>query len=539
MSQIFVTSHIARDLLQTAGLFADVPKAVWEYVVNGLEYVDPGVNPIVCVAVDKKNRRITISDNGRGMDLDGLRNYFVLHGENIDRKAGRPGRGRFGTGKSAAFGVADSLRVSTVRNSKRCVAELSKKDVKNYQGGDQIPVRLIEQEGHTAQANGTTIQIDGVNQRAIDVEQVVRFFERQLCYWIRSARVFVNDHECIPPQPAIRFERRFSPDPETKERIGDVLLIVSVSQEYLEEYRRGIAISCNSVLHEIRRVEGNSYIFGSIDVPDLDRKNFAIPPFDASRSQKLNQNNPLVEAVFQFVDEGTKQVCREFANLEKQRAKSEEAQKLQMLGTQIAQVLNRHFALLQTRPTRRPVSFQNGSDSVNLAALSDGVASGISPGGEIPATPVASQPESTRSQSSQKNRSANDSKKSDANPKLAEAATGTDRGHVDRGFENAIPNMGGFSVRYHNAGRESHRAKYACDERTIFVNLDHPQLAAALRGATVESPSFQRLANEIAFSEYALGLNAELARDGRFISPAEPIDEIRETLNWLARETPS
>ena len=71
MNEIFVKSHVARDLLQTAGLFADVPKAVWEYVVNGLEYVDPGINPIVRVAVEKSNRRITVSDNGRGMDLDG------------------------------------------------------------------------------------------------------------------------------------------------------------------------------------------------------------------------------------------------------------------------------------------------------------------------------------------------------------------------------------------------------------------------------------------------------------------------------------
>jgi len=489
---------------------------------------------MVNVVVEKTRRRITISDNGRGMDLDGLRNYFVLHGENVDRNAGRPGRGRFGTGKSAAFGVADALQVSTVRNGKRCIAELSKEDVKNNQGGDQIPVRLIDQEVPTTQANGTTIQIGGVNQRAIDVEQVVRFFERQLCYWVRTARVFVNDHECIAPQPAIRFERKFSPDPETK--IGDVQLIVSVSREYLEAYRRGIAISCNRVLYEIRPVDGNSYIFGSIDVPDLDRKTFAIPPFDSSRSLKLNQNNPLVQAIFQFVDECAMKVCKEYADLEKERQKNEEAQKLQRLGSKISGVLNRHFELLRTRPSKPPATFHHGPDNVNLAAPSDGVAVAISLGGEIPATPVLSQPESTRYQSSQQKRTANDSKKSDADPKLTEAATGTDRGHVERGIESGIPNAGGISVRYHNAGREAHRAQYASDVRTIFVNLDHPQLAAALAGATVESPSFQRLANEIVSSEYSLGLSLELAQEGRFSSPTEAIEEIRETLNWLARE---
>ena len=48
-----------------------------------------------------------------------------MHGENIDRKAGRPGRGRFGTGKSAAFGIGDVLRLTTVRNGKRSKVELT------------------------------------------------------------------------------------------------------------------------------------------------------------------------------------------------------------------------------------------------------------------------------------------------------------------------------------------------------------------------------------------------------------------------------
>lgn len=53
--------------------------------------------------LDARQKRITIEDNGRGMDWAGLGNFFVMHGENVDREAGRPGRGRFGTGKSAAF----------------------------------------------------------------------------------------------------------------------------------------------------------------------------------------------------------------------------------------------------------------------------------------------------------------------------------------------------------------------------------------------------------------------------------------------------
>lgn len=126
--QIVVKSHVARDLLQNAGLFKTDKLVVWEYVSNGLQYVDPGTNPEVRVKLKANPLRIVISDNGRGMDKHGLRNFFVMHGENVDRKEGKPGRGRFGTGKSAAFGIADTLRVSTIRDRRMWVVELNRRD---------------------------------------------------------------------------------------------------------------------------------------------------------------------------------------------------------------------------------------------------------------------------------------------------------------------------------------------------------------------------------------------------------------------------
>src|SRR5678816_1097710 len=116
MNDLFVKSHVARDLLQSAGLFRTEKLVVWEYVSNGLQYVSAGTNPVVKVTLDSKRKRITVQDNGRGMDWQGLKNFFVMHGENIDRQQGRPGRGFFGTGKSAAFGIADTLCITTVRN---------------------------------------------------------------------------------------------------------------------------------------------------------------------------------------------------------------------------------------------------------------------------------------------------------------------------------------------------------------------------------------------------------------------------------------
>src|SRR6058998_12 len=99
--KLVVKSHVARDLLQNAGLFKTDKLVVWEYVSNSLQYVDRGTSTVVRVSLDSKRKRIIVTDNGRGMDWEGLKNFFVMHGENIDRKEGRAGRGRFGTGKSA------------------------------------------------------------------------------------------------------------------------------------------------------------------------------------------------------------------------------------------------------------------------------------------------------------------------------------------------------------------------------------------------------------------------------------------------------
>lgn len=92
---------------------------------------------------------------------------------------------------------------------------------------------------------------------------------------------------------------------------------------------------------------------------------------------------------------------------------------------------------------------------------------------------------------------------------------------------------GGFRVEFKNLGVESHRALYVPDERTIYINLEHPQLAAARGSGTTEEPTFRHLAYEVAFSEYAIALASELSET--YIEPSDAIVEIRETLNRLAR----
>jgi hypothetical protein len=141
-----VTTHVGRDLLQSARLFRHEHAVVWEYVSNGLQYKDPGTRPTVVVNIDVKSKKISIRDNGRGMLLADLQRYFQMHGENLDRKQGRPGRGYFGTGKSAAFGIANSLTITTIRNRRLSKVQLTQQDILAKPDGDEIPVQFYSRK---------------------------------------------------------------------------------------------------------------------------------------------------------------------------------------------------------------------------------------------------------------------------------------------------------------------------------------------------------------------------------------------------------
>ncbi|HVS33957.1 MAG TPA: ATP-binding protein, partial [Gemmataceae bacterium] len=365
--KLVVRSHVARDLLQTAGLFKNERLAVWEYVANGLQYVDAGVNSVVKVLVDPRRKRITIQDNGRGMDWSALRNFFVMHGENLDRKEGKAGRGRFGTGKSAAFGIAGVLRITTVRSGRRSKVELGRAEIEGMTSGDAVPVRILERETPTQEPNGTLVEIDQLHLRSIDQAGIIHYIERHLARWPRSASVFVNNHECEISEPPVATERAFHPTGAVRDRLGDVELTIRVSKRALEEDERGVSIYSKGVWHEttLAGSEGREmaqYIFGAVDVPALEEDASPVSPFDVSRSMQLNRSNDLVREIFAFIHESVEQVRRELVDVERRRKASEEARKLAVQADEIAKVINEDFEDFRKKAAKVQAKALGGSD---------------------------------------------------------------------------------------------------------------------------------------------------------------------------------
>ena len=146
----------------------------------------------------------------------------------------------FGTGKSAAFGVANVLRVITVRNGKRSEVQLRRSSVESQTEGDKIPVEEHEDEVATNEKNGTTIEISEIQLRKIDVNTIVRHIERHIAHW-PNATVFVNHHECRFVEPPIAEEHKFTTKGDSFERqLGNIELAVKVAKAPLEEELQGV-----------------------------------------------------------------------------------------------------------------------------------------------------------------------------------------------------------------------------------------------------------------------------------------------------------
>lgn len=537
-SELHVTSHVGRDLLQSAGLFRTDRAVVWEYVSNGLQYVDPGASPLVGVELSQSDRRITIRDNGRGMDWRGLQSFFVMHGENEDRRSGRPGRGMFGTGKSAAFGIADTLRITTVRHGRRSAIELTRAQIEAAIDGRPIAPTVVEREVDTREPNGTVVVIKDIHLRRLDRAGITRYIERHLARWQRGVTVTVNHHVCQYVEPVVIDRHLFRPTGALLDVLGDTELVVKIAPTPLADDLQGIAVLSNGVWHEstlgtTAGKEMASHIFGEIDVPALDSDTSPIRPFDVSRSMALNPENDIVRALHAFISIHVEQVRRDLVARDRERRRTEEARRLARTAAEIAAVLNEDFSQFRERLKRVRAAARGSRDAGQSGAASDDGADDLVFGADEPAVEDATMPGSSDAGDRRVGGSGAEPTPTvregrDEDPSIGRRVGGA-------GGNRRRPS-GGFHVEFLNLG-DDRRAVYHRQSRTINVNLDHPQVRAALGTDNVTDPTFRRLAYEVAFTEYAVAIHMEMALNDQYIDMTDPIVDIQDTIDRISRRT--
>ncbi len=535
MSELVVQSDVGRDLLQSAEHFTTDRAVVWEYVANSLQYTNPRIPPEVMVTINEKKKTITIADNGRGMDKADLQHFFTMHGENRERAAGRLGRGMFGTGKSAAFGIASTLQVSSVKDGKKTAVRLTREQVESVRQGEHIKPDILEDEVPTGESNGTIVEISRMHLKRIDRAAIIRNIERHLARYPRDVEVFVDHHECNFKEPEVAEEFEFSPPSDIARIIGATQLRVKVARGPLDEELRGVQIYSHGNWHATtlagsENKKMSEFILGEIDVSALEEYEGPIKPFDNTRSGQLNPENEIVGATYRFIGPKIDQVRRQLVNRERERAKSEEAQRLAQQADKIAEILSEDFAAFQAK-LRRAQSVTTGRDlGTQYAPTAD---EGDGPW-------VEGGPHLAERLDSDSTPETNDEDEPGApgqppelptpvQPDEEGKTTGQPRGGAGK---NRKPS-GGLHVEHQNLGEEGPRGRYLSDRRTIIINLDHPEVAAAYRLGGPADPAFVRLTWEVAVTEYAVALAQELVE--QYLVPDEALYDIRDTIDRVSR----
>lgn len=538
--RITVQSHVARDFLQNAAYFGTTPKVVWEYVSNSLDNADEG-KPIE-VVVELSPDLLKISDNAAGMSRNELKNFFTMHGENIQRSRGKRVRGRFGTGKCAAFGIANVFRVDTVKNKKRNVLELSRHEIELAKSGEPFPVRDIFMDEPTDAESGTAIEIRDFNIKKIDVESAITYVERHLARYRQRARVWINNHECEFREPISTEEFTFSPTASIAAMIGQVTLTVKISPAPLDSEMNGIDVLSHGIWHDTtladhKSKEQTEYIFGEVDVPILEDKEWKIPPFDNTRNNTLNIQNPVVAVLMGWLSECIDEVRKKLVAREKTRRQSEQARRLEKEAAKIAALLNEDFRKLQ-------IDFERARKVVSRSGLVGAADMFAETGEPLPGDGNDPTNLQTTGQPHGKGRRGQNPPGSGDEPRNGPGLTdGTQAGSKKESAQNSErkSRRGIFNIEYYNGTVENPRSSYHPDSKTIRINLDHPQVASALHASasSTESRQFREITYEIACVEYALAVaheQAESARKYNLKRDAEDaLYDVRDSINRVSR----
>ena len=539
LTELKVTSHVGRDLLAAAASFKTEAAAIWEYVVNSLQYVDEGVTPKIQVNLNSRNKTVEIRDNGRGMTDEGLRHYFQMHGENLDRIKGRPGRGKFGTGKSAAFGIGNLLRVDTCRDGIRNIIELHRDTVK-MSSGEDIELKWIVRNEQTGLRNGTNIFIGEVFLTKLSTQPVIEYIERHLqIFRARMPEVAVNEHVCQYREPMVSNSYHFRPSQLQSQIIGNVELCVKVSTTPLQSAEQGISITAglgNLVAIEtagLEHKEFGNYLFGEIDVPKLETRESPIEPYDTTRSLQLNPQHPVARELLPFIGSKLEEVRRKQVQELKEAQKTEEARRLANEAQRIAELLNEDFKSVMNKlqnirsASARPGDLESNFGNTSPADNEEGVwVEGTKTQGDVnePSSPANPNPQGNR-ENEVPNIEQSGIPRIDGQKAVDPVGGSSNKNRRPRG---------GFNVDFRHLGEDNDRSRFDRSTLTILINLDHPVVKNSLRTGSPEDIQFRRLAYEIAFTEYSVAWGYAKAEQDPDIPADDLLYEVRSTINRIS-----
>ena len=543
MPTLVLRSDVSNDLRQNADQIGSVSKALTEFVWNSVQYQPESQTAEVAVVIIRNRAGIieeaSIEDNGRGMSQVDLQIFFTMHADNRDRLIGKVGRGRFGTGaKAAAMAIADEMVVDTVKNGQRTVATLRRDSL--TPGSAEIPIPSDTES--TESPNGTRVILRRFRVKRFKEEAARSYLQRALGRALITHKVTWNGEALTYTEPPHRTEWMIEPPEEYVSQIGNVQLCIRLSENWLSDLDRGITISANEVTLECNFLGDHftspyaNRIYGNIDVPFLELADEEDrPAYTADRTMVLNRENLRVNALLSWLNDSTGDIVKALEAEEKSRQDRVRLEQLRMTAKTIEEALNR----------RLQRAFENMERKINLKSSAIPSPLGLDVQNADLATTIKVTPgenghnEFVRDDTSELrwrnlgegergdmfvrenlpiienvgvgNRGESEEENEAEGIQDSQGNKGASYRDTKQGRHRKLQPKGSFRVIPKAMGKDAPRAYYAAAYMTIYVNTDHPQIAAAGNEA---SAGFKILLAECAASEFALALTSMRIENG-------------------------
>lgn len=529
-------ANLGKTILQIAAQFADVGSAIYEYIINSLEYRESPDGCKILVSVTKDE--VVISDNSMGMDKEYLNNFFTLSADNLARKGKQASwlkRGQFGTGKIAAFGIADELVVETVRNGKKNKYRITRDNIlKSPQDSGEIPVEALIDDKPVDDPNGTIIYIKKLNVK-VSTNEIIRKIEREISpYRDHDIQIAVNNHICEFKQLDIVNTYIFPSEGEVKERYGNFDLVINISRVPLDKFDQGVMIFSgkNRIAREDCQVtskECGNLINGKVEINNFELAIDNVEPINQTRNLELNQNHKGAKELILFMGPKLEKVRKELLQKRNDERETLQSKKLTQLTNELSEKFNKQWNNLKKQldeirlgSNAKSVNsiFLEPGDDENLETLvfGEGVSvtteENIRYGDSEHNQSVTSEPQSTLTESSEGSKEA----------KKVSAKQNTRR-------------RAGFLVDHDSLGPDEQRSIYTKADLKIIINTDHPSVVACLKSCNgdVENLTFKRLIFEIAFREFEHAIGQEMISDNDLYPPSDLLFEMRTHYDKIAR----
>jgi hypothetical protein len=538
-----MTVHAGRAVLEQSNNFTNEGKVVGEYVKNSWQYTDGPT--VVNVLINQKNKSIQIKDTSRGMDRDTLdNNFFVLHGVNEDRKVGKFGRGEFGTGKVAALGIGETLRVKTIKDNKLHIFEIHRKDCDADISLNKVKIRWIKEGENTKEENGTTIEILNFRQeRKISVRNIKSFLSSKTLVeeaYEHPIKLYV-DHEKIE-RIEIDYIDKFikKPTEEEKKFFGECTLTIKVATRNLNEEERGISIFAKGIYKaKINNPHGekNEFIFGECTCDKLIEESNP-PIFNSSRREELNIDNDVAKSFLAFVNYHVDTVRKELVKKDSDRKKKERNEALQKEADKMREFFNSDYKELELSYQKKIAKAKGNIDDKQDFKFQLGETK-IVTGDDFSVKIV----EGDDAAFTEHGRGESEGGEGGGGQKPIDGKIErTDEETKDKGKEKSLSKKrsgGGFNFEWAQLGIGGKRAIYEENNRVIKINLDHPFISKILQTINddKQSPIFLRAAYEAAIFEYAVAVTQQKS-SSNFIedSVSDAIFEIQDCVDRMLKK---